>query len=413
MQTLSVLLYPPRQCKALPPFCFLAKPKEGNYLNADFVCFIIKGGKMRYLILFLIPFGIFAATAQSLYNQALGYEETEANFTKAKQLYSKIIAEHVTEQEYVARAMYHIAFISEMYAQKATAESYYKMVLSKYSKFKGLKYLATSGLARLSKGTVSCNPNTVNSAKSIKSTISTGSSASKTSVAIKKGPFDNDKYRHGKTAPLYILNIGEKIELNFDGVKGLGASDPSVADISPTTSVVTIVGKKVGFSEIMVKENNGTENYVNINVVDATNNKIDNIYLIKGEHKEIHITNMEKIAADNDNIELSAKDNVISMNCKKEGNLTLTLMKKDGTKVDVKVKVLKPYDKKRTLLLKPLETKEIKFDKVASISVTTHGIVDVKQDSKSVKITGTSKGKTIVIIYGRDNAQLKLDITVN
>jgi Flp pilus assembly secretin CpaC len=87
-------------------------------------------------------------------------------------------------------------------------------------------------------------------------------------------------------------------------------------------------------------------------------------------------------------------------------------MKKDGTKVDVKIKVLKPYDKKMTLILKPLETKEIKFDKIASISVTNHGIVDVKQDTKSVKITGTSKGKTIVIIYGRDNAQLKMDITV-
>ncbi len=367
---------------------------------------------MRYLILFLIPLGIFATSAESLYHQALKYEETDANFVKAKQLYSKIIAEHVTEQEYIARSMYHIAFISEMYAQKATAESYYKMVISKYSQFKGLKYLATSGLARLSKGLASCNPNSLNSVKSSTSKATTVTPQIN-KVIVKKGPFDNDKYRHGKTAPLYILNIGEKIELSFDGVKGLGASDPSIADIKPTTSVVTIVGKKVGYSEIMIKENSGKENYVNIHVVDAVNNKINDVYLIKGEKKEVHITNMEKIAADNDNVELSAKDSVISMNTKKEGNLTLTLMKKDGTKVDIKIKVLKPYDKKRTLLLKPLETKEIKFDEISSISITNHGVVDVKQDSKSIKVTGTSKGKTIVIVYGRDNAQLKLDITVN
>lgn len=367
---------------------------------------------MRYLILILIPLGIFATSAESLYYKALKYEETDANFTKAKQLYSKIIAEHVTEQEYIARSMYHIAFISEMYAQKATAESYYKMVLSKYSQFKGLKYLATSGLARLSKGTVSCNPNTVNLVKSNASKV-IGTTRQVKKATVKKSPFDNDKYRHGKTADLYILNVGEKIELSFDGVKGLGASDPSVATISPTTSVVTIVGKKVGYSEIMIKENNGKENYININVVDAINNKINNIYLIKGEKKEIHITNMEKIAADNDNIELSAKDNVISMNSKKEGNLTLTLMKKDGTKVDIKIKVLKLYNKKRNLIIKALETREIKFDEISSISITNHGIVDVKQSSKGIKITGTSKGKTIIIVYGKDGAQLNLEVTID
>jgi len=365
---------------------------------------------MKYLLLLLVSTSIFAATsAETTYLQALKYEEVDADFMKAKQLYSKIIAENVTEQEYIARSMYHIALISEMYNQKVAAKNYYNMIIKQYSKFKGLKFLATNGLARLSKNKVSCTPGTETKA-TVKARPNT---AVTTKVAVKKGPFDNDKYKKGKTAPLYVLNIGDKIEVAFDGIKGVGASTQSVADIKPTTSKLEVTAKKVGFVEIMIKDNNGKENYINVNVVDAVNNKITDLFLIKGESKKIHITDLEKIAVDNDNVELKHEDGIISIKAKKEGNITLNLMKKGGTKVDVSIKVLKPYEKKMTLSLKQLQTKEIKFDNISSISVTSHGIVDVKQETKTIKVTGTSKGKTFVIVYGKDGSQLKLDIEVN
>jgi ribosomal protein L3 len=285
------------------------------------------------------------------------------------------------------------------------------MILSKYSSVKGLKYLSQNGLNRLTNGTASCSPDKNDTTKS--AVLNNNTTTSDTnSQTVKKEPFDNDKYRHGKTDPLYILSVGEEVNIEFDGIKGLGASDPDVAEIKPTTSNLKIIGKKVGFVEIMIKDNTGKENHINVNVVDSTSNKIDNIYMIKKESKKIYISNIEKIAADNDNIELSAKDKTVSIKAKKEGNITLTLMRKDGTKVDVTIKVLKPYEKKMAISLKSLETKDIKFDQISSISITTHGIVDVKQESKIIKITGTSKGKTFVIVYGKDNSQLKLDVTV-
>ena len=365
---------------------------------------------MKYLVLLLLSISVLASTgAEVTYLKALKYEEIDADFMKAKQLYSKIIAENVTEPEYIARSMYHIAFISEMYNQKNAAKNYYQMIINQYSKYKGLKILATNGLTRLASGKTSCAPNNT---KTVSSALTNAQKTSPKPV-IKKSPFDNDKYKKGKTAALYILNVGEKVEISFDGIKGVGASNQDVTEIRPTTSNLKVIAKKVGFVEIMVKDSTGKENYINVNVVDAVNNKITDLFLIKGEKKKIHVTNLEKIAVDNDNVELKHEDGVISINSKKEGNITLTLMKKDGTKVDVTIKVLKPYEKKMVLMLKSLETREIKFENISSVSITTHGIVDVKQESKSIKVTGTSKGKTFVIVYGKNGSQLKLDIEVN
>ncbi len=372
--------------------------------------------KILTIILSLLVTTTLFAGAAEIYKEALEQEEIKGDFVKAKSLYKKIVSGYVSEQGYVARSLYHIAIISEMYGEKNNAKSYYNMILTNYSNISGLKYLASNGISRLDHNKIIqkvANTNNTNNSYNKKAitNISTPTVKKKTYV-VDSSPFANNKYRVGKTSPMYIINLGEKVTISFEnGIQGLAASDPTILKLNPTTSKIEFSGQKIGKCEMVITDKTGKKNKCIIIVVDPNNLTIDAQYLIKGESRIINIQNLKQVALDNDNLKVEPKDGKLSIKSTREGKVTLTLQKKDGTNINVKFLIYKPYDANKTMSMNLLQTKNIEFKNRSSVTITNN-IIDVKSDGDNIKVTATKSGETILIIYGKDGSQLKYHITV-
>ncbi len=369
---------------------------------------------MKIIFFLLLSINLLASTAQDIYNEALQNEEISGDFKKAKELYQKIIATYVQEPEFVARAMYKIAFISELYGDNTTAENYYNAIISKYGNYGGLKILSAKGIYRITQGKSYGNTFDMNKVKS-EEKKEEQKNETKTDVVKKeeqKDPFANDKYRVGKTGDYHVLFMGENKIIPFKDIKGSGASNLDILDIKPTTSQIEITGKKIGYCEIMVKTAE-QESLIDSFVIDSTNLNVKDFYLIKGEKKKLFIKDMVGIVLDNDNINVKAANGELLIEALKEGDVIITVEIKNNLgnyKVNIPLKVLKPYDKTMFVNLKLLETHTIKFENISSTTVTNQGIVDIKQNGNEIKLTATSIGETTVIFYGSDGAQLKYSI---
>ncbi len=371
---------------------------------------------MKIIFFLLLTINLLASSAQELYNEALQNEEINGDFKKAKELYQKVIANYVQEQEFVARSMYKIAFIAELYGDNTTAENYYNAIISKYSNYGGLKILAAKGIYRITQGKSYGNAFDMSKIKT-EEKKEEQKTETKTDVVKKeeqKDPFANDKYRFGKIGDYHILFMGENKIIPFKDIKGSGASNLDILDIKPTTSQIEITGKKTGYCEIMVKTAD-QENLIDSFVIDSANLNVKDFYLIKGEKKKLFIKDMVGIILDNDNINVKAANGELIVEALKEGDVIITVEIKNNSgnyKVNIPLKVLKSYDKTMFVNLKLLETQIVKFDNISSTTVTNQGIVDIKQNGNEIKLTATSVGETTVIFYGSDGAQLKYSIKI-
>ncbi len=371
---------------------------------------------MKIIFFLLLTINLLASTAQELYTEALQNEEINGDFKKAKELYQKIIANYVQEQEFVARSMYKIAFIAELYGDNTTAENYYNAIISKYGNYGGLKILAAKGIHRITQGKSYGNAFDMNKVKSDekKEEQKTETKPEVVKKEEQKDPFINDKYRVGKTGDYHILFMGENKIIPFKDIKGSGASNLDILDIKPTTSQIEITGKKTGYCEIMVKTAD-QENLIDSFVIDSSNLNVKDFYLIKGEKKKLFIKDMVGIILDNDNINVKAANGELIVEALKEGDVVITVEIKNNLgsyKVNIPLKVLKSYDKTMFVNLKLLETQIVKFDNVSSTTVTNQGIVDIKQNGNEIKLTATSIGETTIIFYGSDGSQLKYSIKI-
>ncbi|MBN2694951.1 hypothetical protein JXR93_09835 [bacterium] len=370
---------------------------------------------MKKLFISMILFSslLFAETAADVYKEALNLQEVDGNFQKAKQLYQKIITSYVQEPEFVARAMYQIAFISEMYGENVTAENYYKVVMSKYSNYTGLKILSARGVYRLTQGkageTVAKKDESTNVAKT-ENIANTENIAKVEEIKTVDDPFKNTKYRKGEVSDLHIIHLSNRDTktISFNSIKGVAVSNPKVVDIKASSSGLELTPLGVGYTEIVVKTaDSDKDTVVGVAVINTDTLKVKEHYLVKGDFKRIFLSEIAKVALDNSILKVEAKSDELSITAEKEGNVNLLVEQKNGARVEIPLKIYKPLELSESFSLKLLETKEVAFSDLSSVSVSKQGIVDIKQDGEKIKITATAIGETAIILYGKDGAQAK------
>ncbi len=366
---------------------------------------------MKKLFVSMILFSslLFAQTAADVYKEALNLQEVQGDFQKAKQLYQKIITTHVQEPEFVARAMYQIAFISEMYGENVTAENYYKVVMSKYPNYTGLKILSARGIYRLTQGKL--GESVAKKEEAISENVAKTENIAKVEeIKIPEDPFKNIKYRKGEVSDLHIIHLSNRDakSIPFSNIKGVAVTNPKVVDIKASSSGLELSPLGVGYTEIVVKTGDSEKDtIVGVAVINTDALKVKEFYLVKGDFKRIFISEVAKVALDNSILKVEAKSDELSITTEKEGNVNLLIEQKNGARVEIPLKIYKPLELSENISLKLLDTKEVVFGDLSTVSVSKQGVVDIKQDRDKIKIIATAIGETVVILYGKDGAQAK------